>query len=81
MNPDRTIFVDLSLQVDPSQREVVVLGEVLWDVFEHSRRLGGAPLNFGVHARRLGHPVALISALGKTLGRLDESEYELAASK
>jgi fructokinase len=26
--------------------------------------LGGAPLNFGVHARRLGHPVALISAVG-----------------
>ena len=40
------------------------MGEVLWDLFEHSRRLGGAPLNFGVHARRLGHPVTLISALG-----------------
>ena len=43
---------------------VVVLGEVLWDLIDHSRRLGGAPLNFGVHARRLGHPVTLISALG-----------------
>jgi fructokinase len=43
---------------------VIALGEVLWDVFEDGRRLGGAPLNFAVHYRRLGHPAALISALG-----------------
>ena len=55
---------NLSLQAKPAGPHVVVLGEVLWDLFEHSRRLGGAPLNFGVHARRLGHPVSLISALG-----------------
>lgn len=55
---------NLSLQVGTVLPHVAVLGEVLWDVFEHSRRLGGAPLNFGVHARRLGHPVTLISALG-----------------
>lgn len=55
---------NLSLQAGSALPHVAVLGEVLWDVFEHSRRLGGAPLNFGVHARRLGHPVTLISALG-----------------
>jgi fructokinase len=55
---------NLSLQVGTAPPHVAVLGEVLWDLFEHSRRLGGAPLNFGVHARRLGHPVTLISALG-----------------
>ena len=54
---------NLSLQAKSAGPRVVVLGEVLWDLFEHSRRLGGAPLNFGVHARRLGHPVSLISAL------------------
>jgi len=43
---------------------VVALGEVLWDLFDHSRRLGGAPLNFGVHAQRLGHNVTLVSAVG-----------------
>ncbi len=43
---------------------IVVLGEVLWDLFEDSRQPGGAPLNFGANARRLGHPVTLISALG-----------------
>jgi len=54
----------LSLQAGLALPHVVVLGEVLWDLFDHSRRLGGAPLNFGVHARRLGHPVTLISSLG-----------------
>lgn len=49
---------------------VVVLGEVLWDVFGETRRLGGAPLNFAAHARRLGHPVSLVSGLGDDdLGR------------
>ena len=55
---------NLSLQAGSAAPHVVVLGEVLWDLFDQSRRLGGAPLNFGVHARRLGHPVTLVSALG-----------------
>ena len=45
-------------------QSVAVVGEVLWDLFPDSIHLGGAPLNFGVHARRLGHPVYLISAVG-----------------
>ena len=45
-------------------QSVAVLGEILWDLFPDSIHLGGAPLNFGVHARRLGHPVQLISAVG-----------------
>ena len=43
---------------------VAVLGEVLWDVFDHSRRLGGAPLNFAAHGCRLGYDPLLISAVG-----------------
>lgn len=49
---------------------IVVLGEILWDVFERTRRLGGAPLNFAAHLRRLGHPVGLVSGIGDDeLGR------------
>lgn len=48
----------------PTLPPILALGEILWDLFEDGRRLGGAPLNFGVHARQLGHPVSLISALG-----------------
>jgi fructokinase len=53
---------------------VIALGEVLWDLFEDGRRLGGAPLNFAAHIRRLGHPVCLISAVGA-----DEPGGEAAA--
>ena len=56
----------------------MVLGEVLWDLFEHSRRLGGAPLNFGVHARRLGHPITLSSAVGAD--ELGKKAAEMIAS-
>ena len=43
---------------------VIAIGEVLWDVFGHQFRLGGAPLNFAAHASRLGHRATLLSALG-----------------
>ena len=32
----------------------VAIGEVLWDVFENKRCLGGAPLNFAYHLNQLG---------------------------
>jgi fructokinase len=55
---------DLYLQAGVRSGPVAVLGEVLWDVFDHSRTLGGAPLNFAAHASRLGHDALLISAVG-----------------
>ena len=55
-----------------------VVGEVLWDVFPESARLGGAPLNFAAHAKRLGRRPILISALGQDeLG--DQAAREIAA--
>ncbi len=49
---------------------IVAIGEVLWDVFHDSKRLGGAPLNFAAHATRLGHQVLLVSGVGDdALGR------------
>ena len=41
-----------------------MVGEALWDVFAHSTALGGAPLNFAAHAKRLGYNPLLISAVG-----------------
>jgi fructokinase len=52
------------------QVRLLVVGEVLWDVFPDSTRLGGAPLNFAAHSRRMGHAPLLISAVGEDdLGR------------
>ena len=43
---------------------IVSIGEILWDVIGPSEYLGGAPLNFAAHARRLGHEVYLVSGVG-----------------
>jgi fructokinase len=45
-------------------RRVLVVGEVLWDLFPDSVRLGGAALNFAAHLKRLGHEPLLVSAVG-----------------
>ena len=42
----------------------LVVGEVLWDRFPDTARLGGAPLNFAVQLQRLGDTVQLVSAVG-----------------
>ena len=69
---------NLYLQNCRENRSIVVLGEVLWDVFEDSRTLGGAPLNFAAHAKRLGHNTLLISAVGADpLG--EKAALEIAA--
>jgi len=52
-------------QVAQNKARVLAIGEILWDVFDDSSRLGGAPLNFSVNASRLGHDVILVSALGE----------------
>src|ERR1035441_5482450 len=43
---------------------ILSIGEILWDVFPDTVRLGGAPFNFAVHAHRLGHRVVFLSAAG-----------------
>jgi len=49
----------------PERTPVIVgIGEVLWDVFPDARKLGGAPMNFAVHARALGTDAAIISRVG-----------------
>jgi fructokinase len=47
-----------------NQMTILSIGEILWDVFHDSERLGGAPFNFAVHAHRLGHRVIFLSAVG-----------------
>jgi fructokinase len=44
--------------------QILAIGEILWDVFDHAEILGGAPLNFAAAAQRLGNHVSLISAVG-----------------
>ncbi len=49
---------------------ILGIGELLWDVFPDGRRLGGAPFNVTGNLRRLGHPAAIVTAVGDDeLGR------------
>tara|TARA_B100000686_G_C16652249_1_gene896218 strand:- start:79 stop:993 length:915 start_codon:yes stop_codon:yes gene_type:complete len=45
--------------------KVLVLGEVLFDVFEDERKLGGAPFNFSYHLHHLGIPTTFVSRVGR----------------
>jgi fructokinase len=69
---------NLSLQDVGRTQSILVVGEVLWDMFEHSTALGGAPLNFAAHAKRLGYNPLLISAVGAD-SRGDAARREIAA--
>lgn len=43
---------------------ILALGEILYDHFPGYRRVGGAPLNFSWHLKKLGYSVQLISRVG-----------------
>ena len=43
---------------------IIVIGEILFDVFPNYRRLGGAPINFAYHLNHLGFDVRFISRIG-----------------
>jgi fructokinase len=43
---------------------ILVIGEVLFDIFPDYRRLGGAPFNVAFHLRHFGLPVRFISRVG-----------------
>ncbi len=45
--------------------KILSYGEIIWDCFPDSRCLGGAPLNFAVHAARLGAESHLLSAVAR----------------
>ncbi len=43
---------------------ILVLGEILFDLFPTYKRIGGAPFNFAFHLKGLGFPVRFISRVG-----------------
>ncbi|MBN1480924.1 carbohydrate kinase [candidate division KSB1 bacterium] len=45
-------------------RKIVGLGEVLWDIYNGRKFLGGSPANFAVHSALAGHNAYLCSRIG-----------------
>jgi len=62
---EQSLGRDGGIRPSVQQEAILVIGEVLWDVFADSITLGGAPLNFAAHLQRLGHHPLLVSAVGK----------------
>lgn len=57
--------------------KLTVFGEILWDIFENKRKIGGAPFNFGAHCAKLGMNVDVVSAVGDDeLGLLAVNEAD-----
>jgi fructokinase len=62
---------------------VLVIGEILFDVFPDYRRLGGAPFNFAYHLKNFGFNVRFISRIGmddagkEILHRLELARFNL----
>src|SRR3954471_19681587 len=51
-------------------REIVGLGELIWDLLPNGKQLGGAPTNFAYISNLLGNDVAVASRVGRdALGR------------
>jgi fructokinase len=44
--------------------KVVAFGEILWDIFENEKKIGGAPLNVAMRMKSLGCEVSMISGVG-----------------
>lgn len=44
---------------------ILVIGEILVDIFPQYRRIGGAPFNFSYHLQQTGLPVCFISRIGQ----------------
>ncbi|MBC8439358.1 MAG: carbohydrate kinase [Deltaproteobacteria bacterium] len=63
---------------------ILVIGEILFDLFADNKKLGGAPFNFAFHLKKLGFPVRFISRVGKdALGReilyfLKQHQFDLS---
>jgi fructokinase len=47
-----------------NNQTVLVVGEILWDLFPTYKRFGGAPFNFGFHMHHFGWTVHLVSGVG-----------------
>jgi len=43
---------------------IVVIGEILIDIFQDYQRVGGAPFNFAFHLKKLGFPVRFFTRVG-----------------
>ena len=47
------------------QKKILSFGEIVWDIFDSKKVLGGAPFNFARFSRKFGADAYILSAVGK----------------
>jgi len=63
---------------------IVVIGEILIDIFQDYERIGGAPFNFAFHLKKLGFPVRFFTRVGndrhgkRIIDMLEKNGFDLA---
>ena len=63
---------------------IVVIGEILIDMFQDYERIGGAPFNFAFHLKKLGFPVRFFTRVGidrygkRIIDMLEKNGFDLA---
>lgn len=56
--------------MENSRFNIIGIGEILWDIYENEKYLGGAPTNFAYHCQQLGDRGIVVSRVGDDeLGR------------
>lgn len=58
-----------------TQFNIIGIGEILWDIYENEKFLGGAPANFAIHCQQLGDKGTIVSRVGN-----DELGYAITNS-
>ena len=48
----------------PIKFNIIGIGEILWDIYEDEKYLGGAPANFAIHCQQLGDNGIIASRVG-----------------
>lgn len=68
----------MKMEKELSDRIIVGIGEILWDIFPESKQLGGAPANFAYHVSQFGYNGLVVSAIGNDeLGHEVLGEFRL----
>ena len=59
------------------KKKILVVGEIIWDIYPDKQVIGGAPLNFAAHATLCGAESAILSAVGND--ELGENALQILA--
>lgn len=54
--------------METTKKEILCIGEVLWDCLPSGRKPGGAPMNVALHLNAIGLDVSIASSVGKDAG-------------